>query len=46
MNTHIEFTIEQVEIAARFIAELVRQGIVFDVRTDLVGIGITLTGGF
>lgn len=44
MRNIIEFALNNVEAAARFIAELTKVGIEFSMETDNFGIKVTITG--
>ena len=45
-GTKIEFSLENVKVAAQFVAELTKEGITFRMRADNLGIEITITGGY
>ena len=45
-KTSITFSIRQVREYAIFIAQLVREGVTFDCRTDDENLTVILTGGF
>lgn len=46
MKLSFVWTEKSIQLLAIFIAELVRQGVVFEVKQDTHGIDVTLTGGF
>lgn len=43
---YIEFSAEQAAELAKFLAEIVRQGVTYEVRTIVGGWRVALTGGF
>ncbi|MFA5936510.1 MAG: hypothetical protein WC822_01385 [Candidatus Paceibacterota bacterium] len=47
-KTTLEFpnTVTDMVLLAAFVAELVRQGIVFTLRRDNIAVQITITGGY
>lgn len=46
MNSSIEFTEEQAEHFAKFIAQLSREGVVYEVNNMCGGWSVRLTGGY